>query len=90
MKGLEPCKRCNQWRNPSDLVRGWCLTCQRHLPPTRAERKAAVLIEDLEWIIGTDQPESIARRVGAPSLGALEARLRRSGRADLWIRLGAA
>ena len=87
MTGLERCGRCNQWRNPSDLKRGWCLLCQRHLPQTRPERRLAELVEDVEWLAGTDRPDLIAARVGVPSLGALEARLRRAGRADLWRKL---
>ena len=57
--------------------------CERRGKPSRAPE----IIEDVEWIIGTDSPERIAARVGVPSLAALEQALRRAGRADLWNRL---
>ena len=49
-------------------------------------RQQAV-IEDVEWIIGTDSPESIAVRLGYRRLNNLLTALRRWGRADLADRL---
>ena len=46
-----------------------------------------VVIEDVEWIIGTDSPESIAVRLGYRRLNNLLTALRRWGRADLADRL---
>lgn len=50
--------------------------CQNKLP-------AAELIEDIEWILGTDTPERIAARVGYPRMKSLTRRLERNGRPDL-------
>lgn len=47
----------------------------------------AQMIEDLEWIIGTDSPESIAVRLGYRCLDTLQSSLRKWGRADLADRL---
>ena len=45
--------------------------------------KSCCIIEDAEWIIGTDHPESVARRVGYRSTAHLYDALRRWGRQDL-------
>lgn len=45
------------------------------------------VVENVEWLIGTDKPERIAVRVGYPRLGDLAKALRRWGRDDLAIRL---
>ena len=47
-----------------------------------AEKRAA-LIEDVEFLLGKDEPWSIARRVGYSDVDALADRLRRCGRHDL-------
>lgn len=41
------------------------------------------VIEDAEWIVGTDHPEHIARRVGFATTKQLYDALRRWGRQDL-------
>ena len=41
------------------------------------------IIEDAEWIVGTDHPEHIARRVGFATTKQLYDALRRWGRHDL-------
>ena len=51
------------------------------------KNRYAQMIEDLEWILGTDHPESIARRLGYASADALITSLRRAGRDDLADRL---
>jgi hypothetical protein len=52
-----------------------------------AEQRRAAQIEDLEWIVGTDSPEHIARRLGYASVSNLERVLHRWGRHDLANRL---
>lgn len=46
-------------------------------------RPLADLIEDVEWLLGTDAPESIAARVGYNRPRTLARRLFRNGRPDL-------
>ncbi|MBC7939108.1 MAG: hypothetical protein H7Z19_04970 [Chitinophagaceae bacterium] len=46
------------------------------------------MVEDVEWIIGTDSAERIAERVGL-TLEALERALYRADRRDLWHRIKA-
>lgn len=45
--------------------------------------KVAELIEDLEWVAGTDHPERLAQRLGYSSAQVLSRSLYRWGRADL-------
>jgi hypothetical protein len=52
-----------------------------------AERRRLAKIEDAEWIIGTDAPERIARRLGYGDPENLRDVLRRWGRDDLASRL---
>lgn len=72
--------------------RGLCQTHLDHqrrgldlvtLPPLRKARRAAALAEDVEWLAGTDSPESIARRMGYGEWELLRRALRRVGRDDL-------
>ena len=51
------------------------------------KNRYAQMIEDLEWIIGTDSPESIAERLGYRCIDTLQSSLRKWGRADLADRL---
>lgn len=51
--------------------------------------RRAVVIEDVEWIVGTDHPENIARRLGYTNAENLATLLRRWGREDLSARLHA-
>jgi hypothetical protein len=48
---------------------------------------AAQVIENLEWIIGTDSPEHVAHRLGYGNARNLERQLRRWGRNDLANRI---
>ena len=72
--------------------RGLCQTHWDHqrrglellpLPPLRSTRPARALVEDVEWLAGTDSPESIAHRTGHDTWKSLRERLRRIGRDDL-------
>ena len=72
--------------------RGLCKThYRRHMAgkpldapiPTRTDRTRAHVLEDAEWIVGTDHPEHIARRVGYTDAKQLYDALRRWGRQDL-------
>ena len=53
----------------------------------RARREQ--VIEDFEWIVGTEHPERIAARLGFPCVEHLQRNLYRWGRADLVHRLNA-
>lgn len=55
--------------------------------PSRTLHTRQHVIEDLEWIIGTDSPESVAERLGYRRLDTLQSSLRKWGRADLADRL---
>ena len=55
--------------------------------PLRVIHSRQTVIEDVEWIIGTDSPESIAVRLGYRRLDTLQTSLRKWGRADLADRL---
>ena len=63
---------------------------RQHPAPTVDPARYADLIEDVEWIIGSDTPENTARRLGYRSVEALQFRLRSLGRPDLSRRLGPA
>lgn len=52
---------------------GWCT--QHDTQPLRTWWRAADLVEELEWLIGTDWPDNIARRLGYKSSTVLERRL---------------
>ena len=51
--------------------------------PTSTDRTRAHVLEDVEWIVGTDHPEHIAHRVGYRNANQLYDALRRWGRQDL-------
>ena len=53
------------------------------LPPLRKARRATALAEDVEWLAGTDSPESIAHRMGYGEWESLRKALHRIGRDDL-------
>lgn len=74
------CARCNQWRVRSQFPRGAqvCGAC-REVAPSHLE----VLIDEVEWLLGTDTPDGIARRLGLRHAAALKARLAAAGRSDL-------
>ena len=55
--------------------------------PRRTHHTRQHVIEDVEWIIGTDHPRSIAHRLGYRRLNTLQTSLREWGRADLADRL---
>jgi hypothetical protein len=59
------------------------LEAERARPMARWEVKNAELIEDVEYLLGTDSPEGIAARLGCSSPRNLSQRLRRAGRGDL-------
>jgi len=51
---------------------------RRHHP-----RPRDIAVEEVEWLLGWATEAEIARRLGCPSVEALQVRLRRAGRADL-------
>jgi len=74
------CARCNQWRVRSQFPRGAqvCGAC-REVAPSHLD----VLVDEVEWLLGTDTPDGIARRLGLRHAAALKARLASAGRIDL-------
>ena len=52
----------------------------------KAARRQAV-IEDVEWVAGTDHPDNIARRLGYSNGDSLSKQLRNWGRHDLATRV---
>ena len=62
------------------------------LPPgaRRRERPRDVAVEEVEWLLGYATAAEIARRLGCPTVEALQVRLRRADRADLVTALAAA
>lgn len=70
------CARCGGLRprgfRPCDV----CDAIRRH-------REVTALVEDIQWLAGTDTPGSIARRVGYDRPEALSRRLSRYGYHDL-------
>ena len=56
----------------------------------RRERRRDVAVEEVEWLLGYATAAEIARRLDCPSVEALQARLRRAGRADLITALASA
>jgi hypothetical protein len=86
------------WRNGTEELRreywlhqgrGYCNRCyHRHRRGTvggacQNQQPIADLIEDVEWLRGTDSPENIAARVGYPRVASLARRLERADRPDL-------
>ena len=66
-----------------------CSSGARRSEATRPRGKRAnAVIEDVQWIIGTDSPESIARRVGYSSVSSLTRSLTGWGERELALRLG--
>lgn len=55
--------------------------------PRPRPRPRAEVIEDVEWLIGTDHPDTIATRVGYRDHDTLASTMRRWGRQDLAARL---
>ena len=53
------------------------------LAPPRARKQTRRVLEDAEWLAGTDTPERIATRLGFTSWPALQQLLWRHGRQDL-------
>lgn len=50
--------------------------CRSHQPPRHQKRiPVRQMVEELDWIVGTDWPDNIARRLGYTSTGSLERRL---------------
>lgn len=60
-----------------------CATCYYRRRRNSTITPIGELIEDIEWLVGTDSPEHIARRVGYDNPEALGRRLARHGRHDL-------
>lgn len=81
--------------NKPFLALGFCAThysrSRKGLPMDagllRGKHKREDVIEDVEWIVGTDNPESIARRLDYNSPHQLYEALRVWGRQDLINRL---
>ena len=83
---------CGRPIRASGLCHGHYKRTQRGIPlgsPLRSIHVRQAVIEDLEWIIDTDCPESIARRLGYESLEPLLRSLYRWRRRDLAARLNA-
>lgn len=93
--GAEPGKTCehcgNQYaRTPDESQQHWRTRryCGRSCAGKAARAKQVQAarnqrIEDVEWIIGTDSPESVARRLGYANADNLSRLLYRWGRPDL-------
>lgn len=47
------------------------------------DRRRAMVLEEIEFLVGTDSPERIAQRLGYDNLRHLRQLLRRWGRSDL-------
>jgi len=62
--------------------------CSKQCVGKHKQRRTREIVEDLEWIIGTDSPESIAKRLGYGEPQSLMKALRRAGRHDLSQRFG--
>lgn len=86
---VKACRSCAR-EVPRLASRGLCGRCRSQATRAgtldnwpRLIRTAAELIEDVEWIIGWDNPESIARRMGYATTQSLYDMLRRNQRDDL-------
>lgn len=82
---------CPRWENPGAwAARRYCgQRCSAAAARVRraeGRRDPNDIIEDVEWIIGTDQPINVAARVGL-TLDGLRDVLNRQGRTDLADRL---
>lgn len=73
------CPTCSGLRTPGRAPCDVCHTLRRGA-------ELAPLVEDVEWLLGTDTPERIAARLGY-SIDSLVRRLQRNGRGDLADRL---
>ena len=81
---------CDHPRHAGGMCTGHYQRAQKGAPldkPLRVIHSRQTVIEDVEWIIGTDSPESIAVRLGYRCLDTLQSSLRKWGRADLADRL---
>ena len=81
---------CDHPRHAGGMCTGHYQRAQKGAPldkPLRVIHSRQTVIEDVEWIIGTDSPESIAVRLGYRRLDTLQSSLRKWGRADLADRL---
>ena len=81
---------CDHPRHAGGMCTGHYQRAQKGAPldkPLRVIHSRQTVIEDVEWIIGTDSPESIAERLGYRRLDTLQSSLRKWGRADLADRL---
>ena len=81
---------CDHPRHAGGTCTGHYQRAQKGAPldkPLRVIHFRQTVIEDVEWIIGTDSPESIAVRLGYRCLDTLQTSLRKWGRADLADRL---
>ena len=54
---------------------------------TKAARRRDQVIEDCEWLAGTDHPDNIARRLGYRDSDSLTKQLWNWGQRDLAVRL---
>lgn len=64
--------------------RGWLSPIRQQRP---AKHQAAEVIEEVELLLGTDTPDSIARRLGYKSVPTLQRVLTRASRGDLASKL---
>lgn len=90
------CRQCgNQYARTRDeskhhwQVRKFCGRTCMGIAARRAREadKRTQRIEDVEWLLGTDRPDNIARRLGYADLASLTKVLRRWDRNDLVARL---
>lgn len=91
------CEQCGApiARRPYDSLNAWaarrycgqrCSAAAARVRRAETRRNPAEIVEDVEWIIGTDQPINVAARVGL-TLDGLRDVLNRQGRTDLADRL---
>lgn len=64
-----------------DLIDATRRTVDPRKTAERARRRQ--LLADIHWLLDTDTPDSIARRVGYATAGSLHRRLQRIGQHDL-------
>lgn len=92
--GERLCARCLHWGTPDRYV-GEQLVCTVCRPVSRLSERPkplrqrgrqipnAVVVEEVSWLAGWDTPAAIAKRLGFPSVPALERKLYRADRGDL-------
>ena len=54
---------------------------------TKAARRRDLVLEEVQWLAGTDHPDNLARRLGYSNGDSLSKQLRNWGRHDLAARV---